>query len=417
MLTVLFPKSFQKYSSLSILGPVADGLTSWLADRGYTVESRRHVVRMLPRIDERLLRCGVQDLKEISQTHLDTCRKNLMRGFPREAGGVRVVEGYLYSRGLVKPAESPMATKAGSYLAAYGDYLRAARGLVAATIRHHFYTASAFLAHVDIEAHPDRLRSLTAARLEPFVKQNGQRLTRASLQHTVAELRGFLRFLATRGDVPPGLDNQIDTPRLYRQEQLPRSLPWETVRSFLQCIDRSNRTGLRDFTMFLLIATYGLRASDIVILTLDDIHWRTGTITIPQTKTGVPLALPLTDEVGTALLRYLRKLSPPPPYRRLFLRMKAPIGVLKPTAVTEAFQTWSRRSGLEIPFQGPHCIRHSYAVFLLRSGIPLKTIGDLLGHRSTESTSMYLRLAIEDLRDVALPVPTIKKNDGTEVRR
>jgi site-specific recombinase XerD len=87
------------------------------------------------------------------------------------------------------------------------------------------------------------------------------------------------------------------------------------------------------------------------------------------------------------------------------MRMRAPIGVLKPTAVTETFQALVRSSGLSIRFQGPHCLRHSYALHLLKSGTPLKTIGDILGHRTAESTSMYLRLATGDLREVALAVP------------
>ena len=80
-------------------------------------------------------------------------------------------------------------------------------------------------------------------------------------------------------------------------------------------------------------------------------------------------------------------------------------GVLNPTAVGEAFQKWVRHSGLPIAFQGPHCLRHSYAVHLLRRGVSLKTIGDLLGHRTAESTVVYLRLATDDLRRVALPLP------------
>ena len=80
-------------------------------------------------------------------------------------------------------------------------------------------------------------------------------------------------------------------------------------------------------------------------------------------------------------------------------------GVLKPTAVTEAFQTWTRRGRLPIPYQGPHCLRHSLAVHLLRRGTSIKAIGDLLGHRSAEATCVYLRLAVDDLRDVALEVP------------
>jgi site-specific recombinase XerD len=105
------------------------------------------------------------------------------------------------------------------------------------------------------------------------------------------------------------------------------------------------------------------------------------------------------------LVKHLKRNTPPPPYRRIFLRMRAPMGLLKPTAITETFQSMVRRSGLTVPFQGPHCLRHSFAVYLLKNGTPLKTIGDILGHRTAESTSMYLRLATGDLREVSLAVP------------
>jgi integrase len=190
-----------------------------------------------------------------------------------------------------------------------------------------------------------------------------------------------------------GLDRQIDTPRLYRLEQLPRALPWETVRTLLQSIDRTSPMGLRDYAMFLLIASYGLRASEVVAISLEDILWRQGILRIHQRKTSSPLELPLTNEVLSALVNHLKQTPPPASYRRVFLRMRAPMGILKPTAVTEAFQALVRKSGLSIPYQGPHCLRHSYAVCLLKNGTPLKTIGDILGHRTAESTSMYLRLA------------------------
>jgi integrase len=163
--------------------------------------------------------------------------------------------------------------------------------------------------------------------------------------------------------------------------------------------------GKRDYAIFLLIATYGLRASEVVAITLDDIRWRQGSLRIQQRKTSSPLELPLTNEVLSALVKHLKLTPPPAPYRRVFLRMRAPIGVLKPTAITEAFQAMVRKSGLDISFQGPHCLRHSYAVHLLKNGTPLKIIGDILGHRTAESTSMYLRLATGDLREVCLAIP------------
>ena len=107
-----------------------------------------------------------------------------------------------------------------------------------------------------------------------------------------------------------------------------------------------------------------------------------------------------------------RKLHRPPPFRQIFLRAKAPIGALKTSAISTAFRVWARRGQVDIPGRGScHRIRHSYAVFLLRKGTPVKTISDLLGHRTLESTWTYLRLAIEDLRDVALPVPTESKDE------
>src|SRR5207237_3278846 len=146
-----------------------------------------------------------------------------------------------------------------------------------------------------------------------------------------------------------------------------------------------------DYSLSLLIASYGLRASEVVALSLDDIGWRQGVLRIHQRKTSSPLELPLTNEVLAAMVKYLKRTPPPAPYRKVFLRMRAPIGVLKPTAVTEAFQALVRKSGLSISYQGPHCMRHAYALRLLKNGTPLKTIGDILGHRTAEATSMYLR--------------------------
>ena len=288
----------------------------------------------------------------------------------------------------------------------YASYLHRVRGCAPSTISNHKLVSRCFLEHVD--SRNVALDAVQPADIEAYITQAGQRLCRASLQHEIAGVRGLLRFLSTDGRVRTGLDRQIDTPRLYRLEQLPRSLSWDTVTALLKSIDQTSAMGLRDYAMFLLIATYGLRASEVVAMSLDDIRWRQGSLRIHQRKTSSPLELPLTNEVSAALVKHLRRTPPAAPHRRVFLRMRAPIGILKPTAVTEAFQSLLRRSGTEIPFNGPHCLRHSFAVQLLRNGTPLKTIGDILGHRSAESTSVYLRLATGDLREAPLPVPDQK---------
>jgi integrase/recombinase XerD len=176
--------------------------------------------------------------------------------------------------------------------------------------------------------------------------------------------------------------------------------------AFLAAIDRSSAMGRRDHTMFLLMATYGLRAGEVAALRLDDIDWRAGKIRVSRSKTCTPLELPLTDEVGAALVDYLRHARPQAVCREIFLRLRLPADRIGSTTVSEAFRTWARRGALPTGCGGPHCLRHSLATHLLREGISLKSIGDLLGHRSTESTCVYLRLQVEDLCEAALPLPS-----------
>lgn len=410
MLTTFYPRSFRRFSSLAILGSIANEFTTWLVEHRYTHTYTRQRIWLLPYIDTVLTRRGIRHLNQIGQADLSACRKSLLRRFPYLTGTTWPLETYLRDQNLLRPTEQKVPGVEARYLAAYARYLETVRGAAASTIRQNSSTASEFLVYLKLEKHPDRLETLTVNDLEAFVKKISPRFSRSSLQNAAGKLRSFLRFLAVMGEIPQGLDRQIDTPRVYQEEQLPRALPWETVQTLLNSIDRSSSTGLRDFTMFLLMATYGLRASDVVALTLDDIHWRAGKISISQRKTGAILELPLTDAVGAALYRYLKKTPPPLPFRQIFLRRKAPIGTIKTAALSRAFRVWARRGGVDIPGKGScHRIRHSYAVFLLRKGTPLKTIGDLLGHRTLQSTSTYLRLAIEDLRDVALPIPVESK--------
>jgi len=157
----------------------------------------------------------------------------------------------------------------------------------------HCATVAAFLTDINYELAPERLRGLTPRDIEAFIRRSRERLKRSSLQSVVAHVRTFLRSIASTGEASTGLDRQIDTPRVYREENLPKSLPWETVQAFLQAIDRATPSGIRDYAIFLLIATYGLRACDVVALTLEDVAWRAMRIRIQQRKTGRLLWLPL----------------------------------------------------------------------------------------------------------------------------
>jgi site-specific recombinase XerD len=392
----------RRYSSLRLLGSILGDFAGWLQDRGYRRLALRRHVRAARRLEQRWCRRGVRSLRAIRRTDFQVCAPGRSQDDPNLAAVARVLEAYFDERGLLPSEPAPDIPEE---ITGYRRYLTALRGLAPPTIVDHLATASEFLRFVADKTSRVSLGQLTPIELEEFVQQVSIRMGRASLQHVIAHLRSFLRWLVAHGRVPRGLESQIDTPRVYRHEQLPRALRWETVRALLQGIDRTSPSGRRDYAMLLLIATYGLRTSEIVALTLDDFAWGRGELRVGRRKVDGALVLPLTDDVGDAVLDYVRHGRPPLPTRVVFLRVRPPAGLLKPTAVTEVFQTRARRSGLAIPFQGPHCLRHSLAVQLLREGVSLKAIGDVLGHRSIESTCVYLRLATEDLRDVALSLP------------
>jgi site-specific recombinase XerD len=384
-----------------------DHYAGWLHEQHYTWRSARYELRMAGRVADYLEGRAVCRIEDLAHRHLDECYSWFRQKFPEEAGSVLVLTRFLHIGGHVDELPPPLPSNpVDVHVNAFMAHLGEVRGCAPCTIRRQGQIAAEFLMWLQFLDNPNRLSSLTITDLERFIQHLSNRMGRAGLQKPIAIIRNLLRFLAANGTVPVGLDGMIDRPRVYRQEQLPRSLPWSTVEAFLNSIDRKSNMGKRDYAMFALMTTYGLRACDVVGLTLADFHWREGQIHIRQSKTGKPLELPLTDAVGLAIQDYLKQVPRYGNHREIFLRLKAPAGTLKPTAVIEAFQAWSRRSGLAIPFKGVHCIRHSYALHLLRQGTALKTIGDLLGHRSPESTTAYLRLATEDLRTVALPLPS-----------
>ena len=404
MLASLFPRAHARYTSLPVLGGSLEGLCVWLHARGYPRDAIQRRMQAAASLARALRRRRVSSLRKLTRAALRSyAPPPRMSNSPPAGALVRSLTQYLAERGELAPT---LPTPTERRVADYRRYLERVRGFATGTIKMYGATITEFLMFLDHDTHPERIHKLRGADVEAFVVKTSGRVSRSRLGHLTAALRTFLRFLAATGEGPLGLDVQVESPRVYRGERLPRALPWETVRAFLRSIDRTTPKGRRDYAMFLLIASYGLRASEVRALELDDIAWRARQIRVPRPKIGTPLLLPLTDEVATALLDYLRRGRPHSFCRRLFLRVEVPLGPLGRGAVTDAFGAWARRAGTPLPARGgPHCLRHALALHLLREGTALKTIGDILGHRSAESTGVYLRLDLDDLRDVALPLP------------
>jgi integrase len=170
--------------------------------------------------------------------------------------------------------------------------------------------------------------------------------------------------------------------------------------------------GLRDYAILMLLATYGLRAGEVAQLRLEDIDWRAEKLHVRQTKTGNELFLPLVPAVGNALLNYLRRGRPQTELREVFLHARAPLGPFRGGSSLHGVVAHRlKEAGIQVEGRhGPHAFRFARAVSLLRGTVPVKIIGDLLGHRSAESTEVYLRLATDDLRAVSIDLPVKGKS-------
>jgi integrase len=386
-----------------------DDMVTWLQRHGYTQFSIYNHIRGFSHLVGWLRRRHGSTLRGLTHVDLTAARRWFRTRRPDVAAATRTVGRFLRERHLIPEGRPAPPTASECELQAHGAYLQEMRGLGAATVLGHQRRLRFFLRFLKFDQRPAVIRTLRMDQIDAFLRQAAKTNNRFSLQHVVASLRSFLRHQHAQGILKQPLHQQIDTPRTYRLEQLPRALPWSQVVALLRSIDRSQPDGIRDFTMLYLAARYGLRSGELVRLTLDHLDWRAGTLQVPQRKTRQTLQLPLTDEAGTVLAQYLKAARPRSEHRELFLRRRAPAGALAPTAVHDILEDRIHRSGLKLPTVGTHVLRHSFAVHLLRRGVPMKQIGDALGHRDAESTAVYLRLAVDDLRAVGLPVPKSTK--------
>jgi integrase/recombinase XerD len=413
MLNDLFKNACSQYRSLRLFGSVLDEFDDWLAEQGYAVGTRQDYVEQSTLIERYFWKQKVRSIEQLTPEKMRKCRQFFQRRAGKTYLSVTCMRRFLESRQLLS-ATDPVGqlTPIDTVLSAYQGYLLEVRGFAPPTIHAHCRSAAEFMQTVRNRGADFHSHALTRQQIERFVVLVSRRLRRGTLQHVVAHIRSFLRFLVMRGEAPVGLDSQIDTPRSYRLEQLPKSLPWDTVCAFVESIDRTDVQGSRDYAMFMLIASYGLRACDVAGLKLEDIDWRTGQISFKQQKTKHQLVLPLSEPVAEAMLAYLRGGRPRTICREIFMTLRAPISPISIHTIGGAFRSRVRRGKLPIPFEGVHCLRHSYAMHLLRQGASLKAIGDVLGHHNAESTCVYLRLDFEELRDVALPLPVRTKKEA-----
>ena len=402
MLIKLFPRAHARFLALPLLGPLLDGFARWLSGHGFTAQAIRGRVRKAPVLEQLLLERCLGDLSHVCKSQFLALTAGKSQKDRHLSALVRSLADFLERDGLLATS---VPTPGEQLVDSYRLYLEHVRGLAASTQAEHRQLALGLLDFLGFDHNPAALTALSEPQLEAFMMRLATGCGLSKLQNRASFLRSFLRFLAGRGEIPAGLDLCIDSPRSAGARALPRALPWESVQALLAGIDRDTAKGRRDYAMFLLIATYGLRISEVAALRLNDIGWRSGKFRVQRPKVRAPLALPLTDEAGAALADYLRHARPPSTLRAVFLGTRQPVRPLSTAGIQHAFSHWMRVAVPAAKPATPHCLRHARALYLLRQNTPVKVIGDLLGHRSVASTGTYLRLHSDDLRAAALELP------------
>ena len=291
---------------------------------------------------------------------------------------------------------------------AYTHHQRRTRGLRPDTLRNRAWFARK-LVRAALGTDPIDPSRLTPAAVVAFFTSLRHRRRPASMQTARSALRSFLRFLRVEGFCGDALEAALPAVAHWRLATLPRSLTEQQVEQVLASFDPSTLCGQRDQAIVQCLATLGLRPGEVADLCLDDIDWRVGTLQIRNRKNRRGAVLPLPRVVGQALVAYLSGERPATDERRVFVvhqeeRRGKP---LSGTAVSHIVARAVRRAAVDGPHAGAYVFRHTVASRMVREGASLKEVADVLGHRSLDTTTIYAKLDLPRLREVALPWPEV----------
>ena len=392
-------------------GPLAAhiaGFAHWEREQGYARYSRHRQVLIAAYFSRWLGEQGVS-IRQVTSGHVVRflrCRGGHSQTRRGDAATLRQFMRFLHDQGVVPPERiAPRRlTPVERAVQAFERYLRDERVLANATVVNYLPFVRKFLTD-RFGGGPLKLSRLWARDVVGFVQRQAPRLHPKRAKLLTSALRSFLRYVRYRGDITRDLAAAVPPVANWSMSSIPRAIPAHSVRQVLASIGRRTPKGRRDYAIVLLLARLGLRAGEVASLILDDIDWDAGRVSV-RGKGGQRTALPLPEDGGAAIAAYLRHGRPCSTSRRVFLRAKAPIrGFLGPVAIGSLVRHALTRAGVKAPTQGAHQFRHALATQMLRHGASLAEIGELLRHRSAETTKIYTQVDLATLRTLALPWP------------
>jgi site-specific recombinase XerD len=389
------------------LGNHIDSFAQILMVQGYQTGTAKHKIRIVADLSRWLEQEGlrVKDLDEakLNQYLLYIGRRGSI--FNIEPPTLRMLLEHLRETGVV--ADSVRVdndSKRSRIQSGFANYLAQERGLKQVTIDNYLSVAGQFLSD-QFGTGPIVLKGLHPNDIVRFILRNTETLSVKRAQLIVCSLRSFFRFLYQRGETANDLSPSALTVANWHLSELPKFLEPEQVECLLHSCNQDTLIGQRDYAVLLLLARLGLRAGDVVHMTLDDIDWEAGEL-IVRGKSHRQERLPLPQDVGEALVRYLSYGRPRCSSRRVFIRIRAPHkGFSSSAAICNIVRRALVRAKLNPAFKGSHLLRHSLATQMLRGGASLAEIGQILRHQRLNTTQIYAKVDLSALRALAQPWP------------
>ncbi len=371
-----------------------------LAEQGYAQSTIGQRVRMVSRLAERLEQQGLS-IGALNEQRIDECE---IRN-DAERSALRWFLCHLRQRGLVAHPVRERGGPIEGISSTYEDYLLKERGVCRGSADSYLLIVRRFLRERFGDGEVLVLGEIVATDLSGFMRRQACQYSVERAKVMATALRSFLGFLRWRGDVRTDLAAAVPGVAYWRLSTLPRWITRQEVDRVLASCQRQSAIGRRNYAMVLLLARLGLRAVEVAELTLEDLNWRAGEISVAGKKGGRDQKLPLTQEVGKALAEYLRHDRPRANTRHVFVRSRAPRRGMCGPAVSTIVHKAMRRASIELPRAGAHTLRHSLATEMLRNGASLAEIAEVLRHKHIDTTAIYAKVDVEGLRTLAMPWP------------
>ena len=402
-------KALQNHVNAPLLEERVKYLQKW-ADNGASLSTLRHIAHYLLGITDHL-KLEIKDVitpKEIQKAANRWASRSTGHIFMRpktfsHASMMRfksVATEWLDMLGRLKYPEEK-ATVSRTLIIQYVDYMRQERGLSERTIEGRICILKNFFSNFGENR---SLQQLNIVDIDKILekRQRIDRCCRRTIQTYASVLRAFLTYAEGMNLCKRGLAKSIKLARVYRHETLPCGPSWDDVQKLLAGTNGNDPRNIRDRAIVMLLAIYGLRSSEVVKLRLEDLDWENEVLYVRRAKDANPQQFPLTQTVGNTILIYLKNVRPHQcHHREVFITLRAPYRPLSTAAIFRTVNELLKPLNIPLKHHGPHALRHACATHLINEGITLKEISDYLGHRSVESTRIYAKVDLTNLRKVA----------------